>query len=294
MKDIFWYEDVSVLYKNDNYLDFIPNSKMNYNEKINAIVRFCIYAIILSFVFNKSQRILILPILIIIMTKIFNNKNIHSENFKESIKNIEKDEIIENQDMNLNIDQNSDQNNDIDEIYNSMIQIKNQTNETNEKNETNKTNKKMSFESGTLNKDGTYEGGEIYRDPTYPTLDKINMKSILEERKPIITRQPTTDNPYMNPFVTDFNNDDIIPAPSNADDIDIQNKISKKFNNGLFMNIDDMWNIKNSQRQFFTLPVSSIAGGQKEFSEWLYKNKECCKTDQLGCLRYEDLRYKRF
>lgn len=167
-----------------------------------------------------------------------------------------------------------------------MIKIKNQTDEIK--------NKNVSFESGILNNDGLYEGGEIYRDPTYPSLDKINEKGILEERKPIIIRQPTIDNPYMNPFVTDFNNDDIIPVPNNADDMDIQNKISKKFNNGLFMNIDDMWNIKNSQRQFFTLPVSSIAGGQKEFSEWLYKNKECCKTDQLGCLRYEDLRYKRY
>lgn len=96
MKDIFWYDDMSILYKNDKYLDFIPNSKMNYYEKINAIVRFCIYAIILSFIFNKSQRILILPIMIILMTKIINNREITSEKFNESIKNIEKNEIIEN------------------------------------------------------------------------------------------------------------------------------------------------------------------------------------------------------
>ena len=262
-KDIYWYEDVSVLYKNDKYLDFIPNSKMNYNEKINAMVRFCVYAIILSLIFNKSQRILILPILLILMTKIISKKNRKIEKYEN--------EILKNGDMR--------------DLFDTMIQTDNE--------------KKVqipekSFESGILNSDGQYEGGEIYRDPSYPILDKKNNESILENRKPIITRQPTIDNPYMNPFVTDFNNDDIIPAPSNANDEDIQNKISKKFNNGLFMNIEDMWDIKNSQRQFFTIPVSSIAGGQKEFSEWLYKDKECCKTDQMGCLRYEDLRYKRF
>ena len=283
--DIIWYDDYSILYKNDNYLDFIPNSKMSYNEKINAIVRFCIYSIILSFIFNKSQRILILPILIIFITKVFDIKDKKMEKY------------INNDDNNVNNDYNHDNgNNDDGEI-----------NDVDDKTNNNVNNNKMkmiydtimkkndiSFESGILDKDGKYNGGEIYRDPTYPKLDDTEKKSILEERIPLITRQPTVDNPYMNPFVTDFNNEDITPAPCNVDDMEIQNKISKKFNNGLFMNIDDLWDIKNSQRQFFTLPVNSIAGNQKDFAEWLYKDKECCKTDQMSCLKYEDLRYKRF
>lgn len=285
MMDIIWYDDYSILYKNDNYLDFIPNSKMSYNEKINAIVRFCIYSIILSFIFNKSQRILILPILIIFITKVFDIKDKKMEKY------------INNDDNNVNNDYNHDNgNNDDGEI-----------NDVDDKTNNNVNNNKMkmiydtimkkndiSFESGILDKDGKYNGGEIYRDPTYPKLDDTEKKSILEERIPLITRQPTVDNPYMNPFVTDFNNEDITPAPCNVDDMEIQNKISKKFNNGLFMNIDDLWDIKNSQRQFFTLPVNSIAGNQKDFAEWLYKDKECCKTDQMSCLKYEDLRYKRF
>ena len=288
--DIIWYDDYSILYKNDNYLDFIPSSKMSYNEKINAIVRFCIYSIILSFIFNKSQRILILPILIIFITKVFDIRDKKMEKYiNDDNNNINNNYNNDNNDNNDNDNNDNNDNDDNDDTNNKV-----DNNKMKMVYDTIMKKNDISFESGILNKDGKYDGGEIYRDPTYPKLDDVEKMGILEERRPLITRQPTVDNPYMNPFVTDFNNEDITPAPCNVDDMEIHNKISKKFNNGLFMNIDDLWDIKNSQRQFFTLPVNSIAGNQKDFAEWLYKDKECCKTDQMGCLKYEDLRYKRF
>ena len=258
--DKYWFDDISILYRNEKYLDFIPNSRMNYNEKINAIVRFCIYSIILSLVFNKSQRILILPIIVIIITKIISKK-------------------VENYSQN-DIDETN--NKKMDEILGGIV-VDDSKNEK---------QSDIKFESGIMDSNGKYKGGEIYRDPTYPVLEKQKKKSILKDIEPKI-REPTVDNPYMNPFVMDFNNEDV-PVASNVNDDEIKENIRIKFNNGLFMNIEDMWDIKNSQRQFYTLPVNSIAGNQKEFSEWLYKGKECCKTDQLACLRYEDLRYKRF
>lgn len=241
-----WYDNWKILYQEDKYLDFMPNSSMTMCEKINAVVRFCIYFIILSLIFNKSQRILVLPVLVIFITIILKNKT--TENFDDNI-----------------------------------IKM---------------------FESGTLDSNGNYNIGKPDKHDVqkyenvkehienYPKLD-------LNENKKQI-RRPTTDNPYMNPFVVDYNDDEFEIDKNvlefNADDDEIKNKedgITKNFEKGLYMNIDDLWEIKNSQRQFYTLPVTSFASGQKEFANWLFKIKETCKTDQTGCLRYEDLRYKK-
>lgn len=104
-------------------------------------------------------------------------------------------------------------------------------------------------------------------------------------------RAPTPDNPFMNPPISDYNT----PAPSacNADDENIQNSVTKAFTKDLYMDIDDAFDKMNSQRQFYTVPNTSIPNNQTEFANWLYRSPVTCKEDQEQCLRYEDLRFKR-
>lgn len=104
-------------------------------------------------------------------------------------------------------------------------------------------------------------------------------------------RKPTPDNPFMNPPISDFNTE--VPAACNSDDEDIKNSITKAFNTNLFMDVDDVFDKMNSQRQFYTVPNTSIPNQQTEFANWLYRAPVTCKEDQEQCLRYEDLRYKR-
>lgn len=104
-------------------------------------------------------------------------------------------------------------------------------------------------------------------------------------------RKPTNDNPFMNPPITDFNTD--APAACNSDDENIKNTITKAFNNNLYMDIDDVFDKTNSQRQFYTVPNTAIPNNQGDFANWLYKAPVTCKEDQEQCLRYEDLRFKR-
>lgn len=103
---------------------------------------------------------------------------------------------------------------------------------------------------------------------------------------------PTSNNPFINTYITEFNNDED-PLPHNINDEEINRDKNIKFNDNLFRNIDDLWEIKNSQRQFYTVPNIRVPNLQKEFANWLYKIPENCKTNQHGCLRYEDLRFKR-
>ena len=46
------------------------------------------------------------------------------------------------------------------------------------------------------------------------------------------------------------------------------------------------------QRQFYTLPVSTIPNNLINFSEWLYKKDHNCKYDNIDCLETSDLRYQ--
>ena len=105
-----------------------------------------------------------------------------------------------------------------------------------------------------------------------------------------ICRKPTVDNPFMNPSVDDFNKENT-PVACNADDEDIHNEIDKSFNADLYRDIGDVFNRKNSQRQFFTI-AHNIPNDQEAFARWCYKFPATCKTNQERCLRYEDVRFK--
>ena len=108
---------------------------------------------------------------------------------------------------------------------------------------------------------------------------------------------PTLDNPFMNPTMKDYMNVDesgkIVdrPAACDANEPDVKKSIDDNFNNNLYRDIDDVFGKMNSQRQFYTVPSTTIPNKQDEFAKWLYKTPSTCKEDQ-NCLRYEDLRAK--
>jgi len=124
---------------------------------------------------------------------------------------------------------------------------------------------------------------------------RINRVTDRPTDKPDVTytcRKPTPDNPFMNPPISDYNKESI-PVACNSNDENINNEINHSFNSGLFLNIDDLFDKMNSQRQFYTVPNTAIPNNQTEFANWLYRAPVTCKEDQEKCLRYEDLRFKR-
>lgn len=118
------------------------------------------------------------------------------------------------------------------------------------------------------------------------TTNKISNDSNLS----YTCRKPTPNNPFMNPNISD----DVIndPIACNSDNENINNEVIKSFNTDLYMDIDDVFDKKNSQRQFYTIPSTTIPNNQIDFANWLYKTSETCKENQAQCLRYEDIRYK--
>jgi hypothetical protein len=81
----------------------------------------------------------------------------------------------------------------------------------------------------------------------------------------------------------------------NSNDPEIKKEMDNYFNNNLYRDVDDVFGKMNSQRQFFTMPWTTIPPDENgDFKNWLYNNPRTCKETQEACYRYEDLRSNRF
>ena len=62
--DNFWFEDPSIIYKKERLIEFFPSLSMHHTEKLNAILRFSIYASILIFLYTRKVKSLFIPLLV--------------------------------------------------------------------------------------------------------------------------------------------------------------------------------------------------------------------------------------
>lgn len=145
---------------------------------------------------------------------------------------------------------------------------------------------------------GYYDSnGELYIDSEY-TASNMNNKQVaysvndLDKYNDATCRKPLGSNPFMNPLITEYNTE-FPPQACNTEDENIKNLIEEKFNENLYMDITDMFSIKNSQRQFYTVPTPSIPNDQPGLANWLYKSPLTCKQNSEKCLRYDDIRFRR-
>lgn len=115
----------------------------------------------------------------------------------------------------------------------------------------------------------------------------------LEMNKKKDCTKPTLGNPFMNvTFIDNLEN----PQREEACDIndpEIKEDVDNKFYNNLFRDTSDLFGKLNSQRQFYTMPSTTIPNDRESFQNWLYKTGPTCKESSDNCLRYEDVRYKR-
>lgn len=96
---------------------------------------------------------------------------------------------------------------------------------------------------------------------------------------------PTSENPFTNILLNNYDkpsqesifNDNLLNENQ-------KNKINKEiednFNKNLFRDIDDVFNRNNSQRQFYTTPITSIPNKQGEFGKWLYDTTSCKENNE--------------
>lgn len=279
-RHLFWMDDPFILFKNDNYIKFVPTNEMTRIEQLNSITRFSIYFIILLIMFKKNVKWLYVPFFSIIITVFLYNIHESDANSKEK----ELNRILKIRDANQGIEKAYE-----DRVYNLNQEEKELFPKF--KDDPNS----HEFYTGYYDSDNNLHLGDSHKPPEYNKYNqKENLYSFdeLEEHRKATCRKPTEDNPFMNPFSTDYMSGNI-PQACNMDDDQIKENMELNFNKGLYRDFEDVWNRKNSQRQFFTLPSTSIPNNQKEFARWLYDTGPTCKEDGSNCLRYEFLDRKR-
>ena len=289
-KNVFWLNDITVIYKDKKYLQFIPNSSMTRIEQLNSITRFCIYLSILFLLFDdSSDNWILLPIIgIIFMIFMYNIFNIDIDG---KYKELERMRHIINSNSTL---PNNINNRTYAVDLNGKTKIIDIDNEEQKQYNEQLKNEDTDYilESGQYDSNGNINSSTYYG--PLSNKQKLNdIKYSLDEMRLYNKNNqlnPTSDNPFMNPSVDDFNSENIT-VPANSDDKDIHNDAEIKFNDDIYKDFQDVYNTKNSQRQFFTV-AHNVPNDQEAFAKWCYKFPPTCKTQQERCLRYEDVRIK--
>jgi hypothetical protein len=152
----------------------------------------------------------------------------------------------------------------------------------------------VSIRTGIYDSNNNLKLGKFYSHKENKTEDVDRTFEQMQKYLKSTGRRPTSDNPLMNPILTDYNTENI-PVASNADDEDIQNEIKDSFNKDLFRDLNDLFDRKTSERVFYTVPGGSVPNDQDAFAKWCYSSPPTCQEGNgLACLRKynEDLRYR--
>lgn len=137
----------------------------------------------------------------------------------------------------------------------------------------------------------------VYEETPYPDVNKLNTNnSTIEKFEEIVDTSctlPTPNNPFMNMTVADLMDNPTRPPACPLSKV--SEKIDSAFNEAIFLpDVDDVFNRRNSTRQFYTTPSTTVPNDQISFAKWLYDLPETCKENQMNCLRYEDIRFSRY
>lgn len=95
---------------------------------------------------------------------------------------------------------------------------------------------------------------------------------------------PSIDNPFGNVMITDIGNPKFKKACDSYNNNMVKRDIKKDFEDGLYMDVNDIYSKKNSQRQFYTMPNTDIVNDQGGFAKWCYMTPPTCKEgNSLQC-----------
>ena len=127
----------------------------------------------------------------------------------------------------------------------------------------------------------------------YPNLQKGGNRDGVNDGAPtpMTFTGSTPSNPFMNVLLSDYVHDsnrgpaDIITKEG------VERQVDSNFNKGLYRDVDDIWDRANSQRQYYTMPATTIPNDQGGFAKWLYGSPASCREGNMErCLKYEDVR----
>jgi hypothetical protein len=106
-------------------------------------------------------------------------------------------------------------------------------------------------------------------------LDSKNL-DIIENK---ICVKPTVDNPFMNPNIYDINYNSNKPSACSINDNQVYKNMNDSFYSRLFRDVGDIYGKMSSERQFYTVPSTTIPNDQNALAQWLYNRGPSCKEN---------------
>ena len=101
---------------------------------------------------------------------------------------------------------------------------------------------------------------------------------------------PTANNPFMNVLVSDYKYNVDRPMAGAVDDPSSKQILDDYFRTQWFSDPTDVFGKSQNQRQFITMPSTSIPNDRHSFQNWLYKipGKTCKEGNRKACLAGTD------
>ena len=115
---------------------------------------------------------------------------------------------------------------------------------------------------------------------TNETLNNRNL-AIYDNK---ICVKPSNDNPFMNPTIIDYanSNNNIKACPFDKEIV--KDNINTYFKQNVYKDINDIYERNFSERQFYTVPSTTIPNDRQSFEKWLYyRDKTCKENNGIQC-----------
>jgi len=123
---------------------------------------------------------------------------------------------------------------------------------------------------------------ELYFNSENNSPNNLIEKNLENEKIEINEIKPTVENPFMNiNLITDNKEKDNAPPSWNNENI--QKDIEDKFTYNLYRDVGDLYGKNNSQREYYTMPSTTIPNNQTSFAKWCYSTGPTCKEKSIYC-----------
>jgi hypothetical protein len=104
---------------------------------------------------------------------------------------------------------------------------------------------------------------------------------------PSARTEPTAANPFMNVLISEISMNPLRPAAGNVQGVKIRSDLDSYFDTMFTADPGDTFNRTQSQRQWVTMPSTTIPNDQESYQNWLYRVEgRTCKEGNLGACNF--------
>ena len=258
--DKFWYDAPEVLVAHNRLLEFVPSRRMSSNEQMNAAVRFSVYLTILLLILGGGSRLLFLPAVVAAGTVMFERHGLNAPGKVFAMLGKAAGAVSGEHRYEAEHDAGAEAG--IEE-FSAGAPVPSQ-------------DARAGIEHG------DDDGALAETSPIGSNLVPQRTPADDAHRDPNACQRPSRHNPFMNVMVGDYRyRPRRAAACTRQQQADIKRDVNRQFEHGLYQNVGEAWGTNNSQRQFFTMPYTTIPNNQESFSKWLYDTPPILKEQGL-------------